>query len=85
LDIIDYLITHITPLPWTVKGPGFLLMAMLGFKAIGQFLSFRWIKAATSLVTIVIVCLAMARFGTDIAQFIDEKWKAPKQEEETTT
>ncbi|MEM7068336.1 MAG: hypothetical protein AAF478_05575 [Pseudomonadota bacterium] len=70
MDIVDYLITHIAPLPWTVKGTGFVLMLILAFRAFGQFLSLRWIRAATSIVLILVVALVMARFGQDIAAFV---------------
>ena len=71
MDLIDYLATNILPLPWTVKGPGFLLMILLAFQAVGHFLSLRWISAATTLVTILVLALIMARFGTEIAQWIE--------------
>ena len=70
MDIIDYLITNITPLPWIVKGTGLGLMVLLVFRAAGQFLSLRFIKATTSLVTALVVALILARFGQDIAAFI---------------
>ena len=70
MDIIDYLITHIAPLPWTVKGTGFGLMVLLVLRAAGQFLSLRFIKATTSLVTALVVVLILARFGQDIASLI---------------
>ena len=80
MDIIDYLVTHITPLPWTVKGPGMLLMVLLAFRAATQFMSLRWIRAITSLVSIVVVALIMARFGSDIAVFIDTQLSQPAGE-----
>ncbi|MEM9279226.1 MAG: hypothetical protein AAGA76_11685 [Pseudomonadota bacterium] len=70
MDIIDYLVTNIAPLPWIVKGTGFVLMAVLVFRAVGQFFSLRWIRAATSLVMALVIALVMARFGQDIAAFI---------------
>ena len=80
MDIIDYLITHISPLPWTVKGPGFALMAMLTFRAFGQFLTIRWIKAATNLELVAVVALVMARNGEDISEFIDQQMQEPPSE-----
>lgn len=71
MDLFDYLITNILPLPWTVKGPGFLLMILIAFQAVGHFMSLRWISAATSLVTILVLALIMARFGTEIAVWIE--------------
>ncbi|MGI9350585.1 MAG: hypothetical protein ACR2O3_03390 [Rhizobiaceae bacterium] len=73
MDIVDYLITHIAPLPWAVKGTGFALMAILALRAAGQFFSLRWIKAVTSLVLILVIALGMARFGEDIAAFVSDK------------
>lgn len=70
MDIVDYLITNIAPLPWTVKGTGFGLMALLFLRAAGQFLSLRFIKATTSLVTALVIALVLARFGQDIAAFV---------------
>ncbi len=70
MDIIDYFITHIGPLPWMVKGTGFAIMALLVFRAFGQFLSLRWIRAVTSLVSALVIALILARFGQDIAAFI---------------
>ena len=77
MDIIDYLVTHISPLPWTVKGTGLVLMLLLAFRAATQFMSLRWIRAITSLVSIVVVALIMARFGTDIAAYIDTMLARP--------
>jgi len=74
LDIIDYLITHISPLPWIVKGPGFGLMVLLILRAFSQVFTLRWIKAATNVVYAVIIALGMARFGQDIADYL----KAPQ-------
>ena len=70
MDIVDYLITHISPLPWTIKGTGLGLMVLLMFRAFTQFLSLRFIRAATSLVTALVVVLIMARYGQDIAAFL---------------
>ena len=81
MDIIDYLITNISPLSWITKGGGFLLMVMLTFRAASQFFSFRWIKALTSLALILVVLLVLARFGADIDGLIDEHMKSS---EETT-
>jgi len=50
LDIIDYLITNISPLPWIVKGPGFGLMVLLLLRAFTQVFTLRWIKSATNVV-----------------------------------
>jgi hypothetical protein len=85
LDILDYLITNIKPLPWIVKGPGLGLMALLLLRAVTQFLTLRWIKAATSIVYAAIVVLGMARFGDDIAGYIQDKSKAPITGEKTGT
>ncbi|MEM8648938.1 MAG: hypothetical protein AAGF54_00250 [Pseudomonadota bacterium] len=81
LDIVDYLITYVSELPWMVKGPGFALMVYLIFRSVGQFMTLRWIKAATSLVYALIVALVMARFGHDIAAFIDKDYKPPEWEQ----
>ena len=75
LDIVDYLITHIAPLPWAVKGTGFAIMGLLVLRAAGQFFSLRWIRAATSLVLVLVVALGMARFGEDIAAFVSSEPK----------
>ena len=73
MDLIDYLIEHISPLSWTVKGTGFLVIALLIMRAIGQFFSFRWIKAVTSLIVSVVILLLLARFGADLDQFITKQ------------
>ena len=70
MNIVEYLITNIGPLPWIVKGTGFALMAYLVFRSIGQFFSLRWVRAATSLVSVLVIALIMARFGQDIAAFL---------------
>ncbi|MEM9332310.1 MAG: hypothetical protein AAGA53_13360 [Pseudomonadota bacterium] len=70
MDIVDYLITNIGDLPWSVKGVGFALMAFLFLRAVSQFFSLKWIRAATSLVMVLVVALVMARFGQDIASFV---------------
>ncbi|MEM7216664.1 MAG: hypothetical protein AAF423_14085 [Pseudomonadota bacterium] len=70
MDFVDYLVVHISPLPWTVKGVGFAFIAFLVFRAIGQFFSLRWIRALTSLVMALVVALIMARFGQDIAAYL---------------
>lgn len=77
MDIIDYLITNISELPWNVKGPGLVLIAYFSFRAFTQFLTLRWIRAATTLVYALIVALGMARFGSDIANLITEKQTVP--------
>ncbi len=84
MDIIDYLITNISPLSWTVKGAGLLLMALLVMRATGQFFSFRWIKAITSLVSVVVVLLILARFGTDIDALIEDQNDRPQNRIENT-
>ena len=81
LDIIDYLVTHIAPLPWIVKGPGLLFMIALVFRAISQFMSLRWIKAVTSLVMVIVIALIMARFGSDIATFMETQLVQPPANE----
>ncbi|MEM7465227.1 MAG: hypothetical protein AAF362_21370, partial [Pseudomonadota bacterium] len=53
-----------------VKGTGLGLMVLLVLRAAGQFLSLRFIKASTSLVTALVVALILARFGQDIAAFV---------------
>ena len=78
MDIIDYLITNIGGLPWSVKGAGFVLMAILFMRAVGQFFSLSWIKAATNLVMVLVVALVMARFGQDIASFISSQAIPPE-------
>ena len=82
MNIIDYLITNIGPLSWTVKGGGLLIMAMLVMRAFGQFFSFRWIKAITSLVVAVVILLALARFGAAIDSFIEDQRKPSKDKVE---
>jgi len=81
LDIIDYLVTHISPLPWLVKGPGFGLMVLLVFRSLSQVFTLRWIKAATNVVYALIIALGMARFGQDIADYL--KPPPPQSEEQT--
>lgn len=80
LDIIDYLITSISDLPFIVTGPGLALCALFAFRAFGLFVTLRWIKASTNLVYIVIILLVMAKYGEQIATMIQDK----KQPEETT-
>lgn len=84
MDIIDYLITNISPLPWIVKGPGFGLMALLLLRAFTQVFTLRWIKSATNVVYAVIIALGMARFGQDIADFIKAKQEKPSVQIEQT-
>ncbi len=73
MDIIDYLITHISELPWIVKGPGLGLIAFLLLRSFMQVFTLRWIKSATNVVYALIIALGMARFGGDIAEFIKSK------------
>jgi len=80
LDIIDYLITNIKPLPWIVKGPGLGLMVLLVFRSFTQVLTIRWIKAVTSIVYAAIIALGMARFGQDIADHLKTKQIEPANE-----
>lgn len=72
-ELLNYLYTEISPLPWTVKGVGLGLMALLVLSAVGKFLTFRWIKAATNLILALIIALVMARYGTDIAAMLQPK------------
>lgn len=84
MDIIDYLITHISPLPWIVKGTGLVFMTLLLLRAFMQIFTLRWIKAATNVVYVAIIALGMARFGQDIADFIKTKQdNSPEQIEQT--
>ena len=80
MDIIDYLITNISPLPWIVKGTGMALMVLLFFRAFSQIFTLRWIKAATNIVYAIIVALGMARFGQDIADYIETKQEKPVEQ-----
>lgn len=80
MDIIDYLITNITPLPWIVKGTGFAFMAFLLLRSFTQFFTLRWIKATTNIVYAVIIALGMARFGQDIADYIKTKQVPPVEQ-----
>lgn len=80
MDIIDYLITNIAPLPWIVKGPGLGLMALMCLRSFTQILTLRWIKAATNLVYAVIIALGMARFGQDIADYLKKKQVVPVEQ-----
>lgn len=73
MDIIDYLITDISELPWIVKGPGLVLMVLLLLRSFTQVFTLRWVKAATNVVYAVVIALGMARFGQQIAEFIDAK------------
>lgn len=84
MDIIDYLITNVSPLPWIVKGTGLLLMGLLLLRAFTQVFTLRWIKAATNVVYAVIIALGMARFGQDIADFIMTKQDKPSVQIEQT-
>lgn len=77
MDIIGYLIEHISPLPWIVKGPGFILMALLCLRSFTQIFTLRWIKSATNVVYAFIVALIMARFGLDIVGYIEANKKPP--------
>jgi hypothetical protein len=80
LDIIDYLITNIAPLPWIVKGSGLGLMALLCLRSFTQIFTLRWIKAATNVVYAVIIALGMARFGQDIADYLKKKQVVPVEQ-----
>ncbi len=73
MDIVDYLITHISELPWIVKGPGLGVMALLLLRSFTQIFTLRWIKAATNVVYALIIALGMARFGQDIADYLKSK------------
>ena len=73
MELFDYLLNAILPLPWIVKGPGFAMIAWLLLRSVMQFLTLRWIKSATSIVFALIIALVLARYGTDIAAFLAEK------------
>ncbi len=70
MDIVDYLITNISQLPWIILGPGLLLMAIFTFKAIGYVFRLRLISVVTNLLYAFIVALVMARYGQEIAAFV---------------
>lgn len=70
MNIVDYLISSISALPLIVMGPGLALCAFIAFRAFGFFLSLRWIRAVTHLVYIAIILLVMARYGQDIAVYL---------------
>lgn len=84
MDIIDYLITHISELPWIVKGPGLGLIALLLLRSFMQVFTLRWIKSATNVVYALIIALGMARFGQDIADFIQSKQQVPIEQIQQT-
>ena len=73
MDIVDYLITHISELPWIVKGPGLALMVLLLLRSFTQIFTLRWIKAATNAVYALIIALGMARFGQDVSDYLKSK------------
>ena len=70
MDIITYLVTDISDLPWIVKGPGLILVVLLLLRAFTQVFTLRWVKAATSVVYALVIALVMARFGLQIAEYI---------------
>lgn len=80
MDIINYLITDISELPWIVKGPGLALMALLLLRSFTQVFTLRWIKAATNVVYAIVIALGMARFGQQIAEFIEAKQPEPVEQ-----
>ena len=73
MDIIDYLITHIGALGWSVKGPGLILIAFFLFRAAGLAITLRLIKSATSVAYAAIIALGLARFGPDIEIYLQDK------------
>lgn len=70
MDIVDYLITNISQLPWIVFGPGLFLIAVFLLKAVGQVFRLRLISVVTNILYAFIVALVMARYGQDIAAFV---------------
>ena len=77
MELLNYLIVNIMQLPWIVKGPGLFFMFAFLFKAIRHLFKLKFVSAVTSLLLSFIVALIFARWGHDIAAFVQALLTSP--------
>ena len=70
-DLLDYLITNITQLPQNVQLIGGGLIVLFVLRSFFLVLRLRLISAATNILYALIVALVLARYGPEIAVFLD--------------
>ena len=83
MELLDYLIANIMALPWVIKGPGLFFIFSFLLKSIGHVFRLRLIAAITNFLLSLIIALILARWGVEIAIFVQEQlnMSAPQSDE----
>ncbi len=69
MELINQVLSAIFQLPWSIKGPGLILMAMFILRSAYQLVTLRPVRSATNLVYCVIVALVLYNYGADLEVF----------------
>jgi len=65
-------VANILELPWVVKGPGLVILALLAYRAVRSLLSLKLFKLISSLIMLFLAAFVLSRFGNAIVQMIED-------------